>query len=354
MKKRKVINPSLEHTYRNATPLKLSDGDRVVIFSDFHMGNGKRQDDFQENGQMVESILREHYNRKKWHLILNGDVEELQKFTLPKIRQSWQSLYQAFTLFHEDNRLSKICGNHDDKLLLELSNQKLFPLHDAVSFTWCHQEFFVYHGHQSSRFYSQFNKIAEFLLHYIVKPLGIKNYSDRDNNWKKHRLEKQSYQFSQYKKIVSIIGHTHRPLFESQSRKEMVKYKMEYLLRTYRKGSSEEHEKLKRKIRKLKRELDEISRGDKFGDPAHSIYSDEVIIPCLFNSGCGIGKRGITCIELKKGKISLIYWFDRNVPQKRPKILRKSQPLEGTNYNRAVLKSDDISYISDCIELFLG
>ncbi|MBN2625192.1 MAG: metallophosphoesterase family protein [Spirochaetales bacterium] len=354
MKRKILINPSLEHTYRKATPLTFTDKDKIIIISDFHMGNGKRQDDFLDNGPMVQEILEKYYNQKKWHLILNGDVEELQKFSLPRIREYWKDLYEVFTLYNRDKRLTKICGNHDDKLLLELSQHQLFPLHDGVTFTWNRQDFFVYHGHQSSRFYSRFNKLVEFALHYIAKPLGIKNYSDKDNNWKKHYLEKHSYQFSQYKKIVSIIGHTHRPLFESQSRKEMVKYKIEYLLRTYRDASPDKHEKLRKKIRKLKKELDEITKDDKFGDLAHSIYSDEVIVPCLFNSGCAIGKRGISCIELNRGKISLVYWFDRNTPQKRSKMIRKAQPLEGTNYSRAVIKSDYISYISDCLDLFLG
>ena len=353
MAKVKVINPSLEYTFKNALPLSLPSSENIVVFSDFHMGNGKSSDDFVNNGKMVETILKEYYHKKNWFLILNGDIEELQKFTLVKIRESWKNIYDIFKQFHNGKRFIKICGNHDDKLLLELSHKQIFPLYDAVNLRWNDMDFFIYHGHQSSAFYNLFNKVIEFALHYIVRPLRIKNYSDRDNNWKKHRLEKQSYQFSLSKKIVSLIGHTHRPLFESLSRKEVVKYKIEYLLRTYRNASSEDHGTIKDSIKDLKNELDELISNDKFGDPAHSIYSEEIAIPCLFNSGCAIGKRGITCIELSEGKISLTYWFDRNIPQKRSDTLRKSSPLEGTDYNRIVLKEDDISYIADCLELFL-
>ncbi|MDC7218839.1 MAG: metallophosphoesterase family protein [Spirochaetales bacterium] len=354
MKKKVLINPSLEHTYKNAHPLNLNDDENIAIFSDFHMGNGKGNDDFLKNGEMVETILRQYYLKKDWHLILNGDIEELQKFTLHKIRERWKSMYDCFKDFFDKNRLIKICGNHDGKLLLELSQHQIFPLYHALNLKWNNQEFFIYHGHQSSAFYNQFNRIIEFGLHYIAKPLGIKNYADRDNKWKKHKLEKQSYQFSEYKKIVSLIGHTHRPLFESQSRKEVVKYNIEYLLRTYREASEDKHPKIKKKIRKLKNELDELTKDDKYGEPSKSVYSGEIAVPCLFNSGCAIGKRGITCLELSRGKIALTYWFDRNIPQKRSKILKKSVPLEGTDYNRAVLKEDEISYISDCLELFLN
>jgi metallophosphoesterase superfamily enzyme len=174
MARRKVINPSLEYTYRNALPLSYSDSSKIVIFSDFHMGNGKSRDDFSKNGPMVKEILEKYYLTNDWDLILNGDIEELQKFTLHKIREFWEPLYRVFSSFYQKNQLHKISGNHDDKLLLELSNHKRFPLYDAIRLDYHNQEFFIYHGHQSSMFYNQFNKIIEFSLHYIAKPLGIK------------------------------------------------------------------------------------------------------------------------------------------------------------------------------------
>jgi predicted phosphodiesterase len=354
MARRKVINPSLEYTYRNALPLSYSDSSKIVIFSDFHMGNGKSRDDFSKNGPMVKEILEKYYLTNDWDLILNGDIEELQKFTLHKIREFWEPLYRVFSSFYQKNQLHKISGNHDDKLLLELSNHKRFPLYDAIRLDYHNQEFFIYHGHQSSMFYNQFNKIIEFSLHYIAKPLGIKNYSDRDNNRKKHKLEKQSYLFSQFKKTVSIIGHTHRPLFESQSIKDNLKYQIEFLLRNYRDSHIKEHKELQQKIRKLKQQLDNLSSEKMGGDANQSIYSDEIAIPCLFNSGCAIGKRGITCIELNEGKIALTYWFNNKIPQKRVDLTENSIPLEGTDYNKHIIKIDDISYISDCIELFLN
>ena len=352
MAKQKVLNPSLEYTYKHAHKLKLESSSKVVIFSDFHMGNGKRHDDFLHNGSMVEDILKKYYLENDWHLILNGDIEELQKFTINQIRNKWESLYRLFSDFYQKKQLFKISGNHDDKLLLELSNYRKFPLYNALRVTYYNQEFFVYHGHQSSRFYNQFDKVIEFALHYIARPLGIKNYSDRDNNRKKHKLEKNSYQFSRVKKTVSIIGHTHRPLFESQSIKETLKYKMEYLLRTYREAQEKEHDILQKEIVKLKKELDDhLTEEEMFGESNQSIYSEEVVIPCLFNSGCTIGKRGITCIELDHGKISLSYWFDNKIPQKRTKITNESEPLKGTDYRKHIIKIDDISYLSDCIEL---
>jgi hypothetical protein len=41
------------------------------------------------------------------------------------------------------------------------------------------------------------------------------------------------YGFSSRRKIVSIIGHIHRPLFESLSKIDTLKYRIEQLCRHY-------------------------------------------------------------------------------------------------------------------------
>jgi len=82
------------------------------------------------------------------------------------------------------------------------------------------------------------------------------------------------------------------------------------------------------------------------------IYDQGVVVPCLFNSGACIAKKGITALELEDGRISLVYWFDSNrttkyfnyngyVPEK----------VEGTSIYRVVLKSEDLDYIFSRIRL---
>jgi hypothetical protein len=34
-------------------------------------------------------------------------------------------------------------------------------------------------------------------------------------------------------------------------------------------------------------------------------------VPCLFNSGCAVGKRGFTALEIEDERIALVHWFDR-------------------------------------------
>ncbi|MEM6831785.1 MAG: hypothetical protein AAF551_14840, partial [Bacteroidota bacterium] len=69
-------------------------------------------------------------------------------------------------------------------------------------------------------------------------------------------------------------------------------------------------------------------------------------IPCLFNSGTVIGKRGITCLEIEGDKIRLVHWFDKSISKK---YLTHSgyepQRLEGTNFYRMVINEESLQYI---------
>jgi uncharacterized protein (UPF0128 family) len=82
------------------------------------------------------------------------------------------------------------------------------------------------------------------------------------------------------------------------------------------------------------------------------VYDDRLIVPCLFNSGTITGKSGFTGIEIKKGKIYLVYWFDE---QKSQKYLHyestKVKPLVDTSFHKAVIKKDSLNYIFSKIKL---
>jgi hypothetical protein len=72
----------------------------------------------------------------------------------------------------------------------------------------------------------------------------------------------------------------------------------------------------------------------------------------LFNSGCAIGKRGVTAIEIADGEISLVHWFDRT--RGAHHLLdhgNRPQRLGRTDYYRTVLKQDRLEYIFGRIKL---
>jgi hypothetical protein len=83
-----------------------------------------------------------------------------------------------------------------------------------------------------------------------------------------------------------------------------------------------------------------------------SLYGDELPVPCLFNSGCAIGKKGINAIELTNEDIALVYWFTEGLGKRF--ISRggyQIEKLKNTPYRRAVLNQDRLDYIQAKVEL---
>ena len=85
------------------------------------------------------------------------------------------------------------------------------------------------------------------------------------------------------------------------------------------------------------------------------VYTSRLLIPCLFNSGCAIGKRGITAVEVGGGDIALVHWSDRQRSRKRFDLVDETpQQLDGSDYFRVVLEQDSLDYIFTSIRLLAG
>ncbi len=336
----------LQETKNNASPLPFK-GRRFVIFSDFHMGNGGTRDDFKRNADPVFNILSRHYYPAGHHLILNGDIEELQKFQWEKIRSSWDSHYKLFQAFNREGRLSKTVGNHD-YLLHSPPDDYPFPVHESLSIDTGNGEILVYHGHQFSELLMRFEKFCAYTLQYIAYPLGIMNYSKSPNSRKKLKTEMRAYEASSKAGLISIIGHTHRPLFESLSKTDSLHYRLDSLIRSYHMADSHSRKTIEREIRITQRELSLIRQTGELH--ISRLYSAEKLIPCLFNSGCTIGKRGVTAIEIDNEKIELVYWYDSGKTNQYRNFYGYSQTnIPGTALKRVVLNSEKLSYIQDKI-----
>jgi predicted phosphodiesterase len=311
------------------------------------MGMGKR-DDLAHNGSMVIKILEEYYYPGGWILILNGDIEELAKFSLREIRNHWAELYRVFDLFAEAGRLYKTLGNHDDVLIFERTYP--YPLYDAVRIETGLLPIYVYHGHQASRVYTEYNHLVSAGLKLFLKPVGIRNIASARNPHRRFYVEKQAYKFSLAHHCISIIGHTHRPLFESLGRFEYIKYEIERLCRDY--PNSDQKERIYAEVKALREELGKLKRKERRDVLRQSLYGDDLPVPCLFNAGAAIGKKGIHCIELDRENIALVYWFTEGKGMRF--ISRgwyKVEPLASTPYRRSVLNQDRLDYIKARIEL---
>ena len=335
--------------------IDLRQNNKLLIVSDFHMGAG-RSDDLDRNGALVSAILRRYYFERGFTLVLNGDIEELLKRGFPSIRKKWRDLYAVFDLFHKEGRLYKILGNHDAALVYE----KAYPyrLYETVRAETSSCCVYIYHGHQGSRIYSRYAEVIAALVRYVLKPLGIGNITSARSPRKRFAAEKRAYDFSLAHGVFSIIGHTHRALFESLGRFEYIKYEIERLCREYPLVTGDgERDRVKTEVAALRDELAKLGAKERRGILRPSLYGGEIPVPCLFNAGSVIGKKGVTAIELDNDSISLVYWWEAG---KGKKFVQRGgymfEELDGASGNgvvrrKAVLNTEKLEYIKTRMEL---
>jgi len=340
----------LNKLFNEAHKIDIGENDKFVIFSDLHMGKGGFNDDFINNSYLFKSILQNYYLERNYKLIMNGDVEELYKFSLKKVEDKWTDVYNIFDEFNNKNDFYKIFGNHDYELNFKKNSTRHYKIYQAIKLELGSNSLFIYHGHQTAGMLEQHSIFAHYMVKYIFR--YISNDPIPIENGKRYKTEETAYQFSNIKKIISILGHTHRPLFESLSKIESLKMLIEKLIKKYQKLPVKDKYQLELQIRKYKDELEHLYEKNKDYNLRSGLYNSQLLVPCLFNSGAVTGKRGITGIEIKNGKISLVYWFDR---KKSNRYLNyksvKAKRLSNTDYYKAILKRDNLDYIFSRINL---
>jgi len=343
MKESLFVEDSLERL-NSAPVLALSPTDKVLVISDFHMGDGGRLDDLNRNGTLLIDLLEKRYLAEGWFLVLNGDIEELQRYRYQDIRKHWKRLYAIFDRFNERGLLYKIIGNHDEDLVLEPKYP--YKLYEALRIETDELPVFVFHGHQASQVYSKYNHFVRASLRYFLSPLGIRNISSARSPHRRFHVEKFAYDFSRRNGVISLIGHTHRALFESLGRFDYIKFEIERLCRDYPLAGAEDTQRIQKEVHALRFELGKLKRAEKRRSLQESLYGDELPVPCLFNSGSVIGKKGITALELDRERIELVYWYTEG--EGKTFVSRGAYSVDkllGTERRRVVLNTDRLDYV---------
>jgi UDP-2,3-diacylglucosamine pyrophosphatase LpxH len=335
---------SLASLAERAPTRTLGRGERVVVFSDLHMGGGGRRDDFLPNGELLAAALRRYYLPRRFTLVLNGDVEELQRFHLPQVRRQWAGFYALLEEFARRGRLERLVGNHDAELAVLRDCYPAPRLLESLRLVRGRESLLLLHGHQASYLQTRFLGLATVLLRYVANPLGIHNWSVSRSSRRRFRVERRVYAFARGRRQVVLIGHTHRPLFESLSKLDTLRFRIEDLCRRIPSAALRRRPALERELAQRKQELERVlaRRGR---DPGGSLYDWPLLVPCLFNSGCCIGKRGLTGLEIAEGSIALVHWFD-------PSRSRHSgRAVPGTLYRREVLEREPLDYLFTRVRL---
>jgi hypothetical protein len=317
---------------------------RLVVMSDLHLGDGSAKDDFIGNGELVASCLERYYLERGSSLILNGDIEDLQKFTFAKIRSAWKAMFSLFDRFAREGRLYKICGNHDADLF-EWSRYP-YPLHSGVRLERSGRRLYVYHGHQASALFRSHNELSGAVIRYVFHTLGIHNRSTPMDSNRRYGVERKIYEFSRRSGVVSVIGHTHRPLFESMSKYDRLRFEIERLCAEYCAAGEGRRAEIAEIVGLYKAEFRNLGRKDRKNKRGRGLYGRDLIMPCLFNSGSAIGSTGVTAIEIEEGRMALVYWFEEG--RERAYLERElgsASALGDTKYRRVVLASQGLDDI---------
>lgn len=342
----KIVYKNLDKMYEDSPKEELTQDQKWVIFSDLHMGDGGSTDDFKSNSELFINALQRHYWEKNYKLFLNGDVEELQRFPFKKIFKYWKHVFDTFNEFAGTNRLVKTIGNHDLQLVTMEDIPYQYRLLEGFRLGFEDNDIFLFHGHQASKKYQQHNELVGFTLKYFANPLGIKNYSVSHSSTKQYKIERKLYHYSSHRNIVSIIGHTHRPLFESLHKIERLRYKIDQLCRDYTTGSGN-RASIPKSIGEYKQEMLKYHRDNiQINGAQNFVYNTLFHIPCLFNSGTVIGKRGMTCLEIENQKIRLVHWFDKKISKKYLKQTGYDpEQLGNSDFYRMVINEESLDYI---------
>jgi predicted phosphodiesterase len=336
--------------------LHLNEQTRYVILSDHHKGAGNRADAFWQNKNYdaYHMALASYYERG-FTLVILGDSEEHWKQKPKRVFKAHRGTFDLEEKFFSEKRYHKVWGNHDhlwgrwsrsriEKEFSGAGDFKGLQITEGLLFDVVHQntvlgELFLTHGHQGtfdSDVISVISKRAVRFLGFLQKTFGAKWWmgqtpSENYNLRKKHDIEMYEWSAehngSNDRKLIFITGHTHRPVFSSETHVQYLDEQIRKKQIRRDKAHGAAREKLTAQIIGLRSEkANRISKDS--GDS--SAY--EMSMPSYFNTGCCIFRDGdITGIEIvyekarrgSKGDvyIKLVRWPDDN-RSPRAKVLR--------------------------------
>ncbi len=331
-----VIKQRLDEFYngteKNIIELKQNLNTKYALFSDLHLGDGKKADCFAHNKEIMSFALN-YYKDNDYSLIFLGDVEDLWIFDLDRIRDRYDGKIYSLIRSFRDKKVYRIFGNHDSEW-----NRPSDPFlkngeirHKSPEAIKLGDDIFLFHGHQGDYLCDKVAWISKLVVQNVWAPLAptVKTHFNYENrSATKSQIPKSRerlfYNWAKKKKVILICGHTHNAIFASRSYYWWLKEQIEIKENKLEKIQSTEDEvrinKLSKRIDKLRSELlDEEKKGRKY---YRMTAKGKEPLPCYFNTGCGLFKKGITNIEIEGDKIRLIKW-----KKNKRKVLWKEKSL---------------------------
>lgn len=271
-------------------------GDKYIVFSDQHKGNGDNGDDFRNSEANYIAALN-HYRKQGYIFINLGDSEELWKYQAEKVLPECKDSFAAEAAFQAGNNYIKVFGNHDVMWKNNMDVERLLkpyfamplPVYEAVLLKTIVNSkplnIFLTHGHQGDTM-SDNNPLSTWLVAHLWAPLqrylNINVNAPSTDSTLRNKHNRIMYQWSSNRKNVLLItGHTHQPVFAS--------------------GRYSNH-------------------------PSNQFDTPETTPrPTYFNTGCCCFSDGdITGIEIADGHIRLVKWYDEGTASFRKVLEEKT------------------------------
>jgi UDP-2,3-diacylglucosamine pyrophosphatase LpxH len=238
-----LTHERLDEIWANpSVPTLKIKGNKYILFSDFHLGDGGRADDSWENRHVIRTAL-EYYGGLKYTLLLLGDIEEMWQFDLPEIRARYDgTIYRAMRGFG-DNRVIRVFGNHDgdwcirpdpakNKTARHLQATEAVKLIDEKG----KARILLVHGHQGDTHADKNSWSSRIVvrLFRLFEPaavmLGIVHAPKMRHEVVKY-YERVMYSWAKKVKTILICGHSHNAIFASQSYADRLREQISQLKR---------------------------------------------------------------------------------------------------------------------------
>jgi len=305
--------------------------DRLIIFSDQHRGARNGADDFLRSERAYNAALA-YYHAQGHTLVVLGDAEELWEEFPWAVTRAYPHTLGLEARFQAEGRYLRVWGNHDDDWSFP-DNVQMFlrpifggplPIHESVRVQVKDGEaglgvLFLVHGHQGDTASDNWAWLSRWIVRLIWRPIQrltriSLNTPARD--W--HLRERHNialYRWAAARaKTVLVAGHTHRPVFRSQTETEQLRQVLDSL-RT--KAVTAPEDARLRTVTATKAAELEWSRAQDLFSPGSEGEAVPMEKPCYFNTGCCCYLDGdITGLELAEGEIRLVRWPD---DQRRPR-----------------------------------
>ena len=248
----RLIRDELDRVYEELTDAETEPqsfdlfSDRFVIFSDQHRGARNGADDFRRCERAYNAALAYYYHMG-YTLVVLGDAEELWEERPGPVIRTYRHTLELEARFHRDGRYLRVWGNHDDDWrfpdkvkthLAPIFGDAPLPVPEGYLFSIRHNgerlgELLLVHGHQGSATSDRFAGLSKFFVRYLWRPIQrLTNYSVNtpSKDWslraaRDHGM--QQWAASQPAPTVVICGHTHRPVFASQSHADQLARELE-------------------------------------------------------------------------------------------------------------------------------